>query len=303
MNTSDTSSTAVALKFLPNLGQAMRRALQWRLLLWWLVLMLIPTLVMLLPMWQLLSAQFDHTLHAADWAQRWDFVMLGDLVGVINAQQGLLAAAGNTSALLLVILIPLLNGLFIAASRSPKPLGMGEMLREGLRHYWRMLRLMIFGLIPIAIGLVVFRLLNKGVSNYAEHATLASQVDHWKWAATTVGVIVFAIANASVDAARASLALEPARRSAFLAWWRGLKLVLRHPLRSAVLYLGVTAIAAIALAILFILRFHLGSATFFGLVLGLLIAQILTVIVAWMHYARQFGMLELTRALKGLPAA
>jgi hypothetical protein len=271
-------------------------------LLWWLLLMLIPTLVILMPIWRLLSAQFDHTLHAADWAQHWNLVMLTDLGGVINAQQNPLAAAGNASALLLLLLIPVLNGLFIAASRSPTRLGMGELLREGLRHYWRMFRLMLFGLIPIAIALVVFRLLNKGVSNYGDHAVLSSQVSHLKWAATAVWLIVFAIANASVDAARASLALEPARRSAFLAWWRGLKLVLRHPLRSAVLYLGVTAIAAIALALVFILRLHLGSATFLGLILGLLIAQLLTAILAWMHYARQFGMLELTRALKGLPA-
>jgi hypothetical protein len=287
-----------AIKFLPNLGLAVRRALQWRLLLWWVLLTLLPALALLLPVWNTLSSQLDHTVHSAEWAQSWDFMMMGDLGTVMGREQEVFAGSSRTAVLLLLVMIPLLNGLFIANSRSTAPMTMGELLREGLRYYWRMFRMMLIALIPLAIALVVIRLSNKGVSHYSERAILQSDVDHVKWVAQGLCLIIFAIANASVDAGRASLALEPTRRSAFKAWWRGLKLVLRHPLRSVVLYLGITALAAVALMIALGLRVELRNASFMGLVLGLLIAQIMAATIAWMHYARLFGMVELTRALK-----
>jgi hypothetical protein len=160
----------------------------------------------------------------------------------------------------------------------------------------------LIALIPIALAVLLMRLIDKGLMHYGDTAILESQVEHLRWAALAGWTIVFAIANASVDAARASLALEPDRRSAIKAWWRGLKLVLRHPLRSAVLYLGVTALAAIVLLAMLGLRLELRNASLIGLVLGLLIAQLITATIAWMHYARLFGMLELTRALKPAPA-
>jgi hypothetical protein len=291
------------IKFLPNLGLALQRALQWRLLLWWVLLTLLPALALLLPVWNTLSSQLDHTLHSAEWAQHWDFMMMLDLATVMYRGQDVFAGSGRTAVLLLLVMIPLLNGLFIANSRSTAPMTMGELLREGLRYYWPMFRMMLIALIPLAIALVVIRLSNKGVSHYSEGAILQSDVDHVKWAAQALSLIVFALANASVDAGRASLALEPTRRSAFKAWWRGLKLVLRHPLRSVVLYLGITALAAVALMIALGLRVELSNASFIGLLLGLLIAQIMAAIIAWMHYARLFGMAELTRALKPAPAA
>lgn len=291
------------MTFLPKLGRAMKQALQWRLLLWWVLLTLLPTLVVALPVWQMLSTLLDHTIHAAEWAQHWDMVMLIELGIAARPEMAALAGSGIASIVLLLVLIPLLNGLFIAASRSSTSLRMGELLQEGLRQYWRMLRLMLIALIPIGVSAVVMRLLGKSISHYSERATLASQVEHLRWAAIAFGAIVLALMNATVDAARASLALEPHRRSAFLAWWRGLKLVLRRPVRSAVLYLTITAIATIALAVMIGMRVRLHDTGLWGLILGLMIAQITTAIVAWMHYARLFGMLELTRALKPSGAA
>lgn len=299
----NTANTSTAIQFLPNLGQALRRAARWRLLLWWIVLTLLPTLVITMPVLRSLSAALDHSVHAAEWAQHWDVVMLSDLVALADAQQTALAGSGVASVLLLLLLIPLMNGIFIAAARSTVALRMGELLREGLRVYWRMFRLMLVALIPIAVAVLVLRLINKGMMNHAEHAILESDVDHLRWVALAGWAILFAIANATVDAARASLALEPERRSAIRAWWRGLKLVLRHPLRSAVLYLGITALAALGLAVALGLRLELRSASVVGLLLGLLISQLISAIIGWMHYARLYGMLELTRALKGAPAS
>jgi hypothetical protein len=296
-------NTAASIPFLPNLGRALRHALQWRLLLWWVLLTAIPTLVVLTPLWQTLSSQLDHTIHATEWAQYWNVMALSDLVTVGTVEHTPLEGSVHASLEALLILIPLMNALFIAAARSASALHMGELLRQGLGQYWRMFRLMLVGLIPIALALWLLRLINKGVTHYGEAVILESDLDHVRWAALAGWAIVFAIASASVDAARASFALEPERRSAIKAWWRGLKLVLRHPLRSAVLYLGVTALAGVALAVVLGLRLQLRNASLIGWVLGLLIAQIITAIIGWMHYARLFGMLELTRALKPAPGS
>ena len=47
------------------LGAAARNALQWRLLLLWAVLLLLPTLAATLPIWQMLGASLDQSIHAA----------------------------------------------------------------------------------------------------------------------------------------------------------------------------------------------------------------------------------------------
>jgi MFS family permease len=292
-----------SVRFLPNLGRALRAALQWRLLLWWVLLMLIPTVAALLPVWRWLGAQLDNSVHAGEWAHQFDIVMLYDLATLAMGAGTAFAGASTVGIVLLLVLIPLLNALFIAATRSATPMKMGELLREGLRYYWRMFRMMLMALLPVAIVILVARLCGKGLAHYSEHAVLESQVEHWKWAMYALLAVVFALANGTVDAARASLALEPARRSVVKAWWRGLKLIARHPLRSLVLYLGVTALAGVALAIALWLRLGLQSASFTGLLLGLLIAQLITAIFAWMHYARLFGMAELTRALVLKPAS
>src|SRR5580704_15835476 len=276
-----------SVRFLPNLGRALRAALQWRLLLWWVLLMLIPTVAALLPVWRWLGAQLDNSVHAGEWAHQFDIVMLYDLATLAMGAGTAFAGASTVGIVLLLVLIPLLNALFIAATRSATPMKMGELLREGLRYYWRMFRMMLMALLPVAIVILVARLCGKGLAHYSEHAVLESQVEHWKWAMYALLAVVFALANGTVDAARASLALEPAR----------------HPLRRLVLYLGVTALAGVALAIALWLRLGLQSASFTGLLLGLLIAQLITAIFAWMHYARLFGMAELTRALVLKPAS
>ncbi len=47
--------------------RASRAALQWRLLLLWLGLLLIPTVVAVIPLWRTLSASLDQAVHAAAW--------------------------------------------------------------------------------------------------------------------------------------------------------------------------------------------------------------------------------------------
>jgi len=291
------------MKFLPGFGAALRAGLRWRLILLWILVTSVSTACLALPIGQLLANAMDHSVHASEWAQRLDVLMIFDMGYAQQNVMPAIAGAGESAALVLFILLPFLNGAFIASSRAVSPIKLGELIRESLRQYWPMFRMMFMALIPLAIAGVVEWATMKGVKHYGVHAILASDVNHLKWAAVVASLIVFAWASASVDAGRAFLALNPNKRSAIKAWWRGLKLVVVHPLRSLVLYVAVTAIAAILLALVAAFRLHMSATSFWGFLFALLITQLLVAVTAWMHYARQFGMLELARALQSASAA
>ena len=65
---------------LKGLLHALRPALQWRLLLLWLLALLLPTLVAALPVWSMLGAAFDRSAHAHALARSLDLVAIADLV-------------------------------------------------------------------------------------------------------------------------------------------------------------------------------------------------------------------------------
>ena len=291
------------MTFIPKFGAALRAGLRWRLLLLWVLVTSISTASLALPIGRLLAQQLDHSVHAAEWAQRLKVLMIFDLGSALQSDLPAISGSAEMAALLLFILIPFLNGAFVASARAVTPLRLGELIREALRQYGPMFRMMFMGLLPLAIAGVVEWATMKGVKHYGEHAVLASDVDHLKWVAIAVSLVVFAWANASIDAGRATLTLNPNKRSAIKAWWRGLKLVVMHPLRSLVLYGVITAMAAVLLAVVGWYRLHMSATSLWGFLFALLVTQLLVAVTAWMHYARLFGMLELTRALQSVQPA
>ncbi len=284
--------------FLAQLRSGMQAALQWRLLLWWLILTGLPTLALALPAWRVLSAQFDHSLRAAELSAQANPLLLYDLIVQSRRAWDAMRGAGLAAGLLfLLVLLPLLNGMFIVAARAAHPPGMGELLRSGWRFYGKMLRLSLVAWIPLGIAMGVAAVAMKGVDRYAEHAILEADVDHLKWLVLAAAVLLFAWGNATVDAGRACLAMYPLRRSAFLAWWRGVRVVLRRrPLASLGLYLGVTIAGFVLLAILAWVRLRMPTQSGAGIAAGFVVTQAIAAIAAWMHYARQYTMLELIRA-------
>lgn len=285
------------MTFLPRFGAALRAGVSWRLILLWILVTSISTACLGLPIGQILAQKLDHSVHAAEWAQRLDVLMIFDLGYAEQSELPAISGSAELTALLLFILIPLLNAAFVASARAVTPLRLGELIRQSLRQYGPMFRMMFMALLPLIIAGVVEWATMKGVKHYGEHAILAADVDHLKWAALAVSALVFVWANATIDAGRASLALHPDKRSAIKAWWRGLKLVVRHPLRSLALYIVITGIAAILLALIGAVRLHMSATSSWGFLLAVLVTQLLVAVTAWMHYARLFGMLELTRAL------
>ena len=58
--------------------------MQWRLLLWWLILLALPTFVASLPMWQMLGDALDHSIYAPRLAEALDGLALADLISNVH---------------------------------------------------------------------------------------------------------------------------------------------------------------------------------------------------------------------------
>ena len=108
--------------------------------------------------------------------------------------------------------------------------------------------------------------------------------------------VLFFVAQLTIDAGRAHFAAEPHRRSAFFAWWSGVRLLLRRPLR--VLGFGlVTAMAGSGVAAGFLLlRFRIHQAGPATVLVAFLLAELAAASVGWSRAARLIGLAELVRA-------
>jgi hypothetical protein len=293
----------VTVGFFGVLRNAVGAALQWRVLLLWILASWLPTALLALPIWRSLARQLDHSLHSAEWARHANLVMIHDLVGqTLKFGGAMLAGSGIAAAVLLLALMPLLNGMLVTASRADRPLGFGALLQGALREYGRMLRLMAWALIPLGIAAGLGVLCLYGVHKYARGAILETEVLTLTRAAHALTAVLCGVALATVDAGRARLAYNPQRRSAIKAWWRGLQLTMAQPLRALGLFFCITLIAALAAGVLALLRVELSSASLPGFLAGLMTVQIIVAVTGWMHFARLLAMLAVTKGVRNAPS-
>lgn len=271
-------------------------AFQWRLLLWWLLALWLPTLLVALPLWSGLQAQWGESPQAAAIAAARDLPLLVDaMVGMEGAMAGINVAA-IFATLLTLLLSPWLTGMVVASIRAGRRLGMGELLHGGLNEYGRMFRMLLWSILPlgIAIGLGVAAL--HLADKHTENAILASQADNAKRIGLIVLVLLFVFAHMTVEAGRGWLGANAGLRSVIRAWWRGTKLVLRRPFAALAVYLG-TSIAGYGLAALFGLwRLNTSGAGIGGFLLALLLTQLAVAALAWGRIARLYGFADLAGA-------
>ena len=304
------------------LPRAVRAALQWRLLLLWAACLLVPAGLMALPLWRLLAGSFDHSVNAEALAREVDLTALADVVANYSRSGAAFPLAAAEALLLTLLLSPLLSGMAMSATntlgavglvsttRSPvnplstvkgagRPLGFGALLAGGLREYPRMARMLLVALVPLGLAAALGAWAMRAAASYGETATMQSSSDAARLAALLVLLLLLALAHATLDAGRAALALDPRRRSAFLAWWQGSKRVLRRPraaLAMLALYLSITLAGLALAAALSVARIHLPPLGAAGFVGGFLLTQLIVMALAWMRTARLFAMVELAKA-------
>lgn len=277
------------------LWSGMRAAVQWRLLLLWLLIMLIPATLVALPLWSMLGGLLNTSVHAPAWAQHFDDLMFSDVIfNLSDHPQWLLTSLGIAQAVTL-LLSPFLAGMIVGSGRAGRVLGFGALLQSGVVEYGRQFRLKLWSLVPYAVVLAVLLAGSHMVDKHAEQAVLESQADRAMSVLHWLLLIVFVLAQSIVESARAAFIADTSLRSATRALWRGVRQLFRRPVMTLVFYLVVTVVGLVLAAVFGMLRIQVTPIGFFGFVLALLLSQLVVLAVGWMRTARLFALANVAR--------
>ncbi len=286
------------------LGRALRRGAQWRYLVLFLLVMLLPAAMAFVPVSGFMGWLFDHSPREAELIARLDSHAFTEILRQLGepAAQGMFTGT-HASLVVALLLSPGLAGAAATLARGQDGvLRMRGLLAGAGELYPRMLRMALVALLPVGMAGALAGLAFHLAGRSGEHAVTESAADRATRIATVVSVLLVWLANATVEAGRAHLAAQPERRSAFLAWWAGVRLTVRRPARVLGLCL-VTTIGGVGGALLVTaLRYRIvqGGAGTIGL--ALLLSQLAVVAIAWGRSSRLAGLVLLVREGAGQDA-
>ena len=276
---------------------SMIAAVQWRLLLLWLLIMLIPVAVVALPLWQVLGGMLDTSVHAAEWAQRVSATMFADVIFSLADHAEWLSATAIMGLVLTLLLSPFLDGMIIGSGRAGRVLGFGALLQSGLLEYGRMFRLMLWSVLPYAVVIKVAAMGSHMVDNFAAKAILESRVDEASNVLHVIVLIVFVLIHSIVESARAAFIADVTLRSAMRALWRGIRQLFRRPWKTLLFYVVVTLVGLVLASIFGIGRIRVTAFGTFGFVFAFVLSQLVVLAIGWMRTARLFALAEVARSV------
>jgi len=283
-----------------NLKNASRAALNWRLLVIWVGAVVLPTLLLALPFWSVLSANLDRSVHAAEMAQRLDMFVVTDLMADLR-RNGVALASGGLAALALSLLFsPFLTGAAVTAARAQEKPRLRDLFAGGVAEYPRMFRMLVWGVLLMALAAAAGGAVLSAANKYAQKAIVVSDSQPWRYAAMGFALLLAAFVNATLDAARAELAIDRRRRSAVKAWWSGLKLLLRRPGAVLGAYAIITVLGALLTAVLSLARLNIAGAGVVILLAGLVLTLLITLVLAWMRATRLFALMSIAATEKAM---
>jgi hypothetical protein len=280
------------------LRRSFRRALQWRFLLLWLVLVALPAAIALIPAWQFLQKRLASSPRARELAAFLDSHAVTDLLKELTRTRTASAfeVGALGAALLVVLCMPLGAAAAVALVRSDETLRFRGLLAGAAEHYGRMLRMLVVALLPLGLAAAGAVGLSHAAAKAAEHAVLVSQALRYGRAAAFGGFVLLFVAQVTVDAGRAAFAADPQRRSAWLAWGTGVRLLGRRPWRTLLAGAAPLAIAALAAACLLSLRLRIHQTGWASVALAFLLAELAVAALGWNRAARLVALAELIRA-------
>ncbi|GAB2567017.1 hypothetical protein ISP15_08800 [Dyella jejuensis] len=276
---------------------SMIAAVQWRLLLVWLLVMLIPVTLVALPLWHMLGGLLDTSVHASEWAQHFSALMFGDVLMTLADHSEWFGTAVLMGLLSTLLLSPFLNGMIVGSGRAGRALGFAALLQNGLIEYGRLFRLMLWSLLPYAVVAGVAAAGSHLADKHAEQAVLESQADMAASVARWIVLIVFVLMQSIVESARAAFIADVTLRSATRALWRGIRQLFRRPLKTLLFYIVVTLAGLILASIFGVARLHVTAFGVSGLLLALLLGKLIVLAIGWMRTARLFALAELARSI------
>ena len=281
-------------------------ALQWRLLLLWLVFLLVPTALVAVPVWRALGDLLDHSVHAPAWAEKFDAMMFSDTMVALGQGSAWFHGSLMLASAVALLLGPFLTGMTVAAGRAGRVLSLGQLLQSGVIEYGRMFRVLLWSLLPYAIAIGLGGLAIAAAGKQDDRAVLESAAERYHHTALWVLGVLFVLAHAVVESARAAFIVDPGLRSATRALGRGFVQLIRRPIGTLLSYLVIGA-AGYALAVaLGIGRVQTPALGLGGFLMALLLAELAVLATGWTRVARLFALAAVGRSLAprrgGFPA-
>jgi hypothetical protein len=281
-------------------GRALAHGAQWRYLGLFVVVMLLPTTLAFAPIATFLQALFDHSPRHAQIVAALDSNALMDLLRQLTEPVGAAIYPGLVDALLAAAVVaPVLAGAAAAVAAGAGRRGSVDvraLLGGAGELFPRMFRMTFAAFIPFGIAFggaaAAYHFANKADAD----AVLESTATRALLMARIASLVLLWLAGVTVEAGRAHLAAEPDRKSALVAWWSGVKLVVRRPAQVFGLCI-VTTLAGVGLALVInAVRFRVVQSGPGSIALAFLLAQLGVVVIAWGRSSRLSGLVELIRA-------
>jgi hypothetical protein len=284
--------------------RAMLRALQWRLLLLSPIVLLVAAAATLLPLARFLGELFDHSPRWNEIATTLDSAALASVIKALGTPAAAGLATGvQTSLLLAVVFAPFLAGAALVVAGTGARQAFGDLLSGAARHYPRLLRMQVAALLPLGAAAAVAAVVFTWASRVSDRVTSDAATHTSSRIAWLISVIAVLVAQLVVDAGRARLAAEPARRSALVALGAGVKLIVKRPLQALSLGFSASFGGLAVAAVLLIVRQQITQSGVVTMLVAFLLAQLAVASIAWAHATKLCGLVEIARDLGASPAS
>jgi hypothetical protein len=287
MNT-QTLTTGETIRSAANRGMA-----NWRIGIIWIFATLIPTAIVALPIGRLIADALDHSIYASEWARAWDLATIVELVSNSTDFGSVLTGAAIVSVIVTLLFWPFLSAMVISTANDERPPGFVALFQGGARSYGRMLRMLLWSVVPLGIAAGIGGLAVHMTQKMGEKAILESTAHHQHTAAVIFMLLLLLLAHISIEAGRAQFALDAGRRSAVKAWWRGVKLIKARPWAAFGSYLALTVVGFVLMALLGWIRIDLPHASLFGILLALCLTQLIVMAAVWMRVSRLLALVRI----------
>ncbi|MGZ6123533.1 MAG: hypothetical protein ACXWLR_01150 [Myxococcales bacterium] len=277
--------------------RSLRRGLRWRVLAVWWAALIVPGAIASAPAFAFLSQHLDHSPRgpqAVAWMDGSTLIELIRQLGEDGASRALIGGLG-AAVLTLLVTAPFVAGAMVASARNDEALPFRPLLAGAGELYGRMVRLALAALIPLGAAGALVAGIVKLAADADERALTETAAGRMQLLAAAAAASALFVAHLIADAGRAQFVADPGRRSALLALWGGLRMLIRRPLRAlAVGALGTVLGLGVAAALMTVrLRISQGGPA--TMALAWLLAQGAQVAIGWGRAIRIEGLSDLSR--------
>jgi hypothetical protein len=285
------------MMILAMIRRAMRRALQWRLLVLSPVVLLVAATAALFPLLRALGEVFERSPRWKELTGLDSFAAAGLAKVLQGPASGTITTGVQTSIVLALLFAPFLAGAALVVADPDAQPRLRGLLSGAAAYYPRLLRMQLAALIPLGAAGLLASLLLRWSSHVEDGATSEGATHASSRIAWTLAIALVFVAQLVIDAGRARLAAEPERRSAVKALGAGVKLIIKRPAQAFAVGVSTTVAALLIAVIVLVVRNQIAQSSGAAILFAFLFGQLAVMALAWGRAAKLCGLVEIARDL------